>query len=265
MRNRYHNIRILICSLMINTASLFGGVNLQVREGRPIVDGVYVNGHGPYRFLVDTGANVNAIDAKLAGSISLKASFRAELASSTGVTIVAGSDGVEVVLDPVKADGQKFLFSGLEAIHSRWPDLQGILSQSFLAQFDYTLDLRNKRLEFGRRDPGGTRTRTKTINGRMAVSSNLGDLVLDSGMDRLILFGVKPDGQGVTGELRSLTGSQQIAMVFGKSITIGDRRIWHGDAVAIPNRPEQGVDGLLPLMLFRSIYVCNSEGYVAFE
>lgn len=30
-------------------------------------------------------------------------------------------------------------------------------------------------------------------------------------------------------------------------------------------RPEAGVDGLLPLGLFKTVYVCNSEGYVVFE
>ena len=39
---------------------------MRVRDGRPIVDGVYVNGHGPYRFLVDTGTMRNLIDADLA-------------------------------------------------------------------------------------------------------------------------------------------------------------------------------------------------------
>jgi hypothetical protein len=35
--------------------------------------------------------------------------------------------------------------------------------------------------------------------------------------------------------------------------------------VAIPNRSEPGVDGLMPLSSFKTIYECNSEGYVVFE
>lgn len=50
---------IVICSLSVAAGPLYAGVKLQIREGRPIVDGIYVNGHGPYLFLIDTGTNVN--------------------------------------------------------------------------------------------------------------------------------------------------------------------------------------------------------------
>jgi hypothetical protein len=53
-------------------------------------------------------------------------------------------------------------------------------------------------------------------------------------------------------------------MVSDKVLVIEAQRIWHGDAVVIPSRPELGVDGLLPLSLFKAIYVCNSESYVIF-
>lgn len=239
---------------------------MQVRDGHPIVDGVYVNGHGPYRFLVDTGTNVNLIETNLAESIGLRATFRTELAASTGVTTVPGGDGIELVLDGGKAAEQKFLFLGLEAIHHRWPDVQGVLGQGFLSRIDYMLDLRGKRLVFGKQDPTGTRVRFSRINGRLSFSTSLGDLVLDSGADRLVLFGVQPDiGSAIRGELRTLAGSQQIGTVFNKPLIIEGRRIWRGDALALPNRTEPGVDGLLPLSLFKAVYVCNSEGYVVFE
>jgi len=266
MRHTNHNIQFLICSLIIAAGPLFGAVKMQVRDGHPIVDGVYVNGHGPYWFLVDTGADVNLIEANLARSIGLTATFRRGLASSMGVTVVPGSDGIEVVLDSGKAAGQEFLFLGLDAIHHRWPDIQGVLGQWFLSRFDYMLDLRDKRLAFGKEEPSGKRVRFRMINGRLAVSTSLGDLVLDSGADRLVLFGVKPDtGLGDKREMRTYTGSKEIGMVFSKPLTIEGRKVWRGDAVAIPNRSEPAVDGLLPLSLFRVIYVCNSEGYVVFE
>jgi hypothetical protein len=39
---------------------------MRVEDGRPVVNGVFVNGRGPYRFLVDTGSNVNLIETDLA-------------------------------------------------------------------------------------------------------------------------------------------------------------------------------------------------------
>jgi hypothetical protein len=163
-------------------------------------------------------------------------------------------------------DRQKFLLLGLDAIQKRWPDVQGVLGQCFLSRFDYTIDLRDKRMELGSHDETGTRAKLTIINGRPAVPTSLGELVLDSGATRLTLFGVRPDsGADGRNELRTVAGTQKIGLVFGKPLVIEGRKIWEGDAVAIPSRPEQGVDGLLPLGLFKSVYVCNSEGYVVFK
>jgi hypothetical protein len=264
-RRTNHNIQFLICSLIIAACPLLGEVQMQVRDGHPVVDGVYVNGHGPYRFLLDTGSNVNLIETNLAKSIGLTAGFRTELASSTGVTEVPGCKGTEVSLDSVKAERQEFLFMRL-AFHDRWPDVQGLLGQWFLWRFDYMLDLRGKRLAFGKQDPPGLRVPFRMINGRVAVSTNVGELVLDSGAERLVLFGVKPDrGLGDQSEMLTLTGSRKIGKVSSTLLTIEGRRIWRGDAVAISDRAEPEVDGLMPLGLFRKVYVCNSQGYAVFE
>ena len=159
MRYKNHSIRILIGSLIIAAAPLSGAVIIVVREGHPLVEGVYVNGHGPYRFLLDTGSNTNLIDEKLAQSIGLKASFRSELASSTGVTVAPGSNDVQVVLDSLKSDPQKFLFLRL-AFHDRWPDLKGVLGQGFPrcgnSITHWTCGA--KQLTFGSQDLSGTRS-----------------------------------------------------------------------------------------------------------
>ena len=75
-----------------------GGVKLQIREGRPVVDGIYVNGHGPFLFLIDTGTNVNLIETRLAKSIGMNAAFHVDFASSAGKVLLPGSDGNEVQL-----------------------------------------------------------------------------------------------------------------------------------------------------------------------
>src|SRR5580700_7673760 len=113
--------RVLIGLLSIAACPLFGGLTLQIREGRPMVDGVYVNGYGPYRFLLDTGTNVNLIETGLARTIGMNADFQVDLTSALGKTQMPGSDGNEVELGEVRASGQKFLVSGLEAIHHLLP------------------------------------------------------------------------------------------------------------------------------------------------
>jgi hypothetical protein len=247
-----------------NTAEDPGSaLKLSVVEGRPVVDCVFVNGHGPYRFMVDTGANVNMIETSLARKIGMKATSNVDLASSSGKISMSQSDDNEVRLDPVKADAQKFLISGLESLHSLDPDIQGVLGQWFLARFDYSIDLRAKRLEFGKLERNGARVGFRMLNGRVLVPSSLGDLVLDSGAARLVLFGAESDGD-TRGLVNTFTGSQKIG-IASRKLVIEGHNVWHGDAVTMPSGTEPGVAGLLPLSLFRAIYVCNSGSYVVFE
>jgi len=264
MRHPNRNLLVLTCTLMMTAGHLYGEVKMQVRGGRPIVDGVYVNGHGPYRFLLDTGTNVNLIELGLARTIGMNATFQIEVASAAGKTPMPGSDRNQVVLDRVKADGQKFLFSRLDALHAVLPDVRGVLGQWFLSQFDYTLDLRGQRIEFGEQNLSGTRATFRLLNGRAAVSTSLGELVLDSGATRLVRFGVDPGRSDNQGYMRTVAGSRLVGMAFS-ILSIQGRDIWSGDVVAIPSRSEPGVDGLLPLSLFQAIYVSNSEGYVVFK
>jgi hypothetical protein len=266
MRHTNHTFQILVCSLIISTGTLFADVRLQVRDGRPIVNSVYVDGHGPYRFLIDTGSNVNLIETGIAKKIGMIATFQVELATASGTVMAPGSDGNEITLESATAGEQKFLFSGLDAVHNSSPDVQGVIGEWFLCRFDYTLDLEGKRLEFGRRETSGPRSAFKVVNARPLVPTSLGDLALDSAADRLTLFGVGPDSSSSSkSTLRTLAGSHQIGLVSGKTLVIEGRKIYGGDAVAIPGRPEAGVDGLLPLGLFKTIYVSNSEGFVVFE
>jgi hypothetical protein len=89
---------------------------------------------------------------------------------------------------------------------------------------------------------------------------------LDSGTNQVVLFRVHPDSAfGRTGELRTFAGSQRAGLASSRALIIDGRKMWSGDAVAMPGSTEPGVDGLMPLNLFKTIYVCNSEGYVVFE
>ncbi len=251
---------VLICALVLSAS---GAVRMQVVEGRPVMDGVFVNGHGPYRFLVDTATTMNHMEPGLARSIGLEATFRTRLSSSVGDVEALGSEGIEIVVGEARAGGQQFLFAGMEVVHELAGGIQGILGQSFLSRFDYFLDLKRKRFEFGKQTVTGNRSPFRVHEGRNVISTSLGELVLDSGTATLVLFGVNPDGANES-LIKTLAGSRAVGMVYSKLIVEG-RQIWRGNAVAIPDRFEPGVAGLMPLSLFRTIYVCNSEGFVVFE
>jgi hypothetical protein len=235
------------------------GIGLHVIDGRPVVDGVMVNGHGPYRFLLDTGANVDLIETDLAKAIGLDANYRNNLSSAAGSAAVVGSAGNEIELDSITADRQLFIFSDLEGPHHLSRQIRGLLGQAFLSRFDYMIDLGNKRIIFAKRDFSGVRVQFKMINARPTVETNLGRLVLDSGINSVVLFGVDPTT--VTQTVRTLSGSVLAGTVSTK-LTIGDTTFWRGDATAVPRQPTESGDGLIPISFFKFVYVCNSESYM---
>src|SRR5215472_6792745 len=218
----------VLCFVVAAACPNVSAMNVQIRDGRPVVDRVYVNGQGPYKLLLDTGSTLNHLDLRLAKKIGLKETIHTTLTSATGVVRASGGTGIDVALDSVHEDNQTFLFAGLDAVQQTWPDVMGILGQEFLSHFDYTLDLRTKRLEFGKpEDSNGTRVPLSVVNGRLAVSTSLGELILDSGAARLTLFGVDGDTDlGGKRELRTVTGSQEVGMVFIKSLVVQGQTIW---------------------------------------
>jgi hypothetical protein len=263
MAHKINCFLLMIGSIIIAAVPAWGAVRLHLEEGRPVVDDVYVNGKGPWRFLIDTGTTVNLIDTDAARKIGLNAASQVELTSATGTSSVRESDGNEVALDSAVADHQKFIVMGLEAVHRLDPAIRGVLGQWFLARFDYTLNLKAKRLEFGAQPATGARTGFTVVNGRPVIPTSLGGLVLDSGAAQLVLFGVESE-RATDARLLTSTGSAPVGSASRKLI-VAERRVWQGDAVTMSSRTEPGVAGLLPLSLFRSVYVSNSEGYAVFE
>lgn len=234
----------LAAALLIAATPLLGYAKLDVRQGHPVVRGVYVNGHGPYRFLLDTGAQVNHIHGPLARSLGLRPTFQVDLVTVTGSARTPGTGGLEVAVDSAQASQQEFLFTDLVAVRQLGSDIQGVLGQAFLSRFDYLLDLRGKRLEFGAVQRAGTRVGFQLVDGRPAVFTSLGSLVLDSGTDRLILYS---------------------RVVRAKPLVIEGRTLRYYEAITVPRQPTAGEDGLLPASLFRTVFFSNSEGYLILD
>jgi hypothetical protein len=239
-------------------------VSLEIREGRPIAKEVFVNGQGPYKFLVDTGSTLNHLDRRIAEKIGLQATFKTTLTSSTGVIPASGAAGIDVVLGSNRAENQTFLFAGLEAVQHVWPDIVGILGQDFLSNFDYLLDMRTKRFDLcdGEHQQRGTRISFRLDHGRPVISTSLGLLVVDSGAVRVVLFNAQSGTAGST--LQTVTGIVNVGTIRA-ALEIGEHTFWHGDAIAISQPTETAVDGMLPISVFRSVFVSNSEGYIDFE
>lgn len=219
----------------------------------PVIEGVYLNGRGPYRFLVDTGAESSVVSPDVARASGLTAAYRVEVMTVTGSRLVpaaeatisvSGSDHrVEVLLYEPPLTG-----------------VQGVLGQNFLARSSYLIDYRNRRVVIGESAVEGVRLPLRFSAGRPVVDTKpLGELVLDSGASNLVLFSspdcVELQGPGI---LWTTQGRQKVSTGRLKSLRVGDARL-SNLTVALAGARSSG--GLLPASLFASVYVNNREGY----
>jgi len=238
-------------------------IPLKVITGKPIVDGVFLNGHGPYRFLLDTGSQSNQLDSALARKLGLVATLQLDLETQSGESTVPGGRVGKVILGTAEASDQEFLFTRFDDLSTLPSDTRGILGQEFLAHFDYTLDFQHHRLTFGEPSAAGAQTSFRLIYGRMAVSTNLGDLVLDSGAEILFLF--RKSARAASAQVIGASGAR-VAVSFeaAPEVRIGDRRYRPAQAEYRPV-PAAEEAGLLPANLFHAIFICNSKQYVVFD
>jgi hypothetical protein len=237
-------------------------IRLRIQSGRPVIEAVYLNGHGPYRFLLDTGGQTNQVESEVAMVIGLKADFRVELATANGKVVVPGGHVEEVEIDGTRIPGQEFLIGSIDAVHVLDSTIRGVLGQEFLGKFDYLLDNRNHTLSLGIIAPtGGSRLPLQTIEGRIAMPTNHGRLILDSGIDRTVLF--KTHRGGTTRvPMQTVSGAGLASAEKPQRLRIEGCRFREVDTVSVP-RPDGVVeDGLLPLNVLRAVYVSNSEKFV---
>jgi len=240
-----------------------GSIKLATLSGIPVVDGVYLNGYGPYRFLLDTGAQTNQVEAEIARKIGLVPAFQVEMATAAGTSHVAGGRVAKISLGSAKASDQEILFTTLDAAHVLSGDIRGVLGQEFLAHFDYLLDFARHRLVFEEAVPaGGNRVSFETVDGRPAIQTSEGKLVLDSGTNATLLYrsSLSRDGQTIL----TASGTASVSRIQNLRLRIAGHEYRSANAASIPTTSPSG-DGLLPANLFHAIFVSNSGKYAIFD
>lgn len=260
---------LLATSISSNAAAQTASptIKLKIVAGRPIVGGVYLNGQGPYRFLIDTGNQSNQIDARLAQKLGITPTFQVKLYTPSGSSLVPGTKVDKLTLGSSEATGQEFLINNLDGVHALSSDIQGILGQQFLSHFDYTLDFQHQQLTLGDSPATGAHVPVRLVDGLMAVPTSQGDLVLDSGADTLFLFRESSHASTAqnSNQIRADSGATSavsIEKVYG--LQIGER-LYHPAGAIFHPVPAASHAGLLPANLFHAIFICNSAGYVVFD
>jgi predicted aspartyl protease len=238
---------------------------------------VFINGRGPFEFLLDTGTETSLIDPALAHDLALSASDQLTLYTPNGEKTLTRAFLPTVTLGTVSGSNLEVLVDRPESFAALDPKLRGILGQNFLAQFNLLLDYKQQLVTlFAGPSPDeaitGTHIPFLLEHGRpllIAKGSNGADLhlLLDSGSSSLWLFtrgasGFLSDPAGRNAAMQTAAKATSAVRGMVASLSLGDIRLRNVPALLIEQQAhESSVDGLLPTRLFRRVYLNNREGY----
>lgn len=122
-------------------------------DGRPIVD-VRLDGHGPYRFIFDTGASANLVSPEVARALGLRVTARGEESGTGEKSLPTGAATVGVVeLGRLRLLAQPFLVLSMEDMPPVFgaERVDGVIGQSVLTRVVTTVDYEFERLVFTER------------------------------------------------------------------------------------------------------------------
>jgi hypothetical protein len=201
----------------IDNSLAIGGEAIKARksESRMTVD-VRLNGHGPYAFIVDSGADTSVVGMQVARNLQLPAGPAAMLNSMTARTLV---DRVNV--DSMTVGSTNITGLTMPALREEYIGAQGLIGIDALVQQRLLMDFEKRviRVESARRtmkfEPGMIVITAKRRHGQLILTHVRAgrvslDAVIDTGSevtignsalrDQLLLKGVgRPDTMDITG------------------------------------------------------------------
>jgi len=257
-------------------------VTLSSTQHGEVVIPVFIDGRGPYRFILDTGSSHTAIDRTLATELGTVPVAKAPIATSVGSMLTPVVSLAAVTVGSARVGS--LLATALPPDAAGWlgDGVSGVLGQDFLSQFDYTVDYRARRLSWNDADQKetGVRLALESSHGRCLVRLPQDDrcqcpvrLVPDSGASDVVLFtGTEADQLPIDSPGASMRVSTLAGAGTGRRVTV--RKLLVGSAtlrdvpaarVVLPEGTTEEGDGLLPLSLFARVSFHHREGYMVVQ
>jgi hypothetical protein len=249
-----------------------------------VVIGVPIKGQGSSSLLFDTGTHLSIVSPELAAKLALSHDRPMAIASVAGRTTArtAVAAGIGFELAP-ETRSPSVVVTDVTAVRSIVGNVNGILGQSLLGPGDYFIDYKARRLTLG--PPGqltaavaGHHVPLEWSEGRPAIvvrlraTSGCGPgtvkLVLDSGIDRLTLFGAAARQVGAVARSTSMVrvdGPLGTATARAAPVIVAIDRDIRTVATLMAQVQDREEDGLIPTSLFRSVYVSGSDRIVVLD
>lgn len=263
-------------------------IRFQLVHDYLIVVPVFVNGTGPWDFLLDTGCSSTVIDVELGRRLNAPMAGQATVAFLTGMRhdqrVQLNEIRVGSGVESWNASGMTARVDKMENARELVPGVRGILGEDFLRKFDVLIDYERRLLHFNEPAPDGERIpfqdasrfgERRTIN-RLLVEvefpgTGSGPVVmqLDTAARIIELFPASHVAllhlahaweQGT----RSIGGEDPDVMAIYEhaTIKIGTTRMYDLRVVQAGIKVQSDAVGLLPPVLFRRIYISHSGKFV---
>ncbi len=254
---------------------------------------VSVNHSGPYNFLLDTGTQITMVDPSLAASLHLATQGTAEVAS-VGMHASASFAQLDLLeAGSHSVTNQKVLVYDLKNLQATGLDIQGVLGEDFLEQFDMLIDNAHRLLcldESGtmRADVKGPRRTVRSrLRQRMTrvaqpliVVARLSDgrrpvrLKLDSGTNVSFLYNTVNTWRLDCSAVHRCTGAQvdrngrlwRCRRRTSGSAQLKCQKVPFATLVgAQKDSRTSNFDGLLTMGLFRQIFIDHADHFAVLQ
>jgi hypothetical protein len=247
-----------------------------------IVVSLFADQKEPIDFVFDTGADTTVVDPSILSRLSFVPLGQIQQTTLSSVQIVPRGLIRSLSVGLVRVDNVPVLLQDLTELHKMDPHIEGIAGQSFLAHFNYLIDYRKHLLRIEQaheiRDAiDGTHVAIEAVENRMFVVTDARafgraklSLVLDSGAGSVVLLRSASQTLRIPERETVLesTSSGQVGLKSGLiyDLTVGAKRFRNILAVLPTVEPREHFgDGLLPTVLFQTIYINNCERFVVFD
>ena len=266
---------------------------LRVVNRNQMIVAISINHTGPFNFMLDTGTQMTMVDPGLAAQLKLTTSGTAEVAS-VGVSASASFAEVNLIeAGSHSTTNQRVLVYDLRNLQTTGLDIQGVLGEDFLEQFDNLIDNAHKMLCLD--NTGAMKAEVKgqhvsllesderdtQLAHSLIVSARLTDgrrpvrLKLDSGANVPFLYrtgdymalrlyrGVSLQGGGANGVQRTFTALPVQEVRIGP-VEIGKVTFITLAGVQKDSRTSD-FDGLLTMGLFKRVFIDHADHFAVLE
>ena len=249
-----------------NLLFLFSGV-IQTTP-YPVFADVYIGTQGPYRFLVDTGAETSLIDSRLAAELRLQPEFRVEMITQLTKRVVPAANLRTLRVAQQTLPETEVAFVDVTEARLMAPSVKGVLGLNALSGLDFTLSPESGRLDLAAQRPEGEVVPFSRIEGRIAVKTQMGreslTLILDSGSTHVVLFrtpAAMAKTRPVSATFTTLDGARSVVpTVWTADLVFTDRLRVGMLPAAVVERKGTQVEGLLPASIFKQVHVDQTRG-----